>query len=67
MTNEIKCIQFTAYDRHMRPEIDNDEYLEHELVETGLASQVCSFGWIEINSTNGAIIKWVKKTEIMKK
>lgn len=39
MTNEIKCIQFTAYDRHMRPEIDNDEYLEHELVETGLASQ----------------------------
>ena len=61
----IKRVQFTAYDRGMHPEIDNDEYLEYKLVETGLASQVCSYGWIEIDPVNDGF-KWIKKMDVPK-
>ncbi|MHC1600246.1 MAG: hypothetical protein ACXQS5_05440 [Candidatus Methanospirareceae archaeon] len=61
----IKRVQFTAYDRHMHPEINNDEYLEYELLKTGLSTQVCSFGWIEIDAANGEY-RWVKLSEATK-
>ena len=61
----IQRVQFTAYDRYMHPEIDNDEYLEHELVETGVSSQVCSYGWIEINTANDGF-EWIKKADVAK-
>lgn len=65
-TREIERRQFTAWDRWHHFQFDTPEYIEHERISTGLSSDVCSYGYVEITnrqSDGSHSYKWIPLAE----